>query len=146
MKSKICALLIMVIYFTLSSCMVSSNVDDDLIITYGIPYYNTEGLIVYYTYYNEYYYPYYYHNRYYFHKYPQPLPPHKARKYRPVPRNFYKYETPHRHYITPPHRTTRYSRPNPHINGYRQHSNINRNGGFNRPIRPTNPNKTMIRK
>jgi hypothetical protein len=77
------------------------DVDVNLIITYGTPIYNAEGLLTYYIYRDLYYYPYIYNNRYHFHRYTRPLPPHRHHHVAP-PRSG-GHVTPQR----PPHHTTR---------------------------------------
>ena len=100
--------LIMCIAITSCSTMAYAQTDEcvigtDVIITYGTPYYNNDGLLLYYMYRNLFYYPYYY-NGWYFRYYRRPLPP---SSYRPLPRDFYRH-TP-RYYHTRPQ--MRYSRP-----------------------------------
>ena len=104
MKKIIGILISLIMCITLSSCVTtaSAQVDDmyddvdiSVVVTYGTPFYNTEGLVIYYLYRNMFYYPYYYHNRYYLHRYSRPLPPNRLWRYRPVHRDFYKnYQPP----------------------------------------------------
>ena len=146
MKKIISILSALLLCFTFYSCVTSTyaqtddmydDVDVNVIITYGTPYYNTNGLLLYYMYRDMYYYPYYYNNTYYFHRYYRPLPPHRMGRYKPIPRDFYKHGNIYRHH--------KYSRPNT----YRQHSipnthrhnsqlNHNRHNFGNRGIRPNN--------
>ena len=109
MKKIFSILIAMTLCFIMSSCVteVQAQVDDvyynddidiNLVITYGTPFYNAEGLIIYYVYRDMYYYPYYYHNRYYFHRYRSPLPRHRMGIYKPVPRDFYRHHHHHRHF------------------------------------------------
>ena len=125
--------------FTLTSCVKTAqaqiddvyddNVDINLVITYGTPYYNVDGLLLYYIYDNLYYYPYYYHNRYYLHRYHRPIPPHWRNRYRPVPRDFYKHNPHHDKHFgghKPKHKWGNGNGSRPH-NGNGVHGN--RNGG-----------------
>ena len=119
MKKIIGILAALMMCFTLSSCvtyaqtqvddMYDDNIDISVVVSYGTPYYNAEGLLLYYIYRDMYYYPYYYHNRYYLHRYHRPLPPKRMRAYRPVPRDFYRNNRPpHGHNgVTPPPRNGR---------------------------------------
>ena len=92
---------------SLTSCVTSAyaqvddiydNVDFSVVVTYGVPYYNAEGLILYYLYRDMYYYPYYYNNRFYFHRYRHPLPPERLHRYHPMPRGSHG----HGHVAPPP--------------------------------------------
>ena len=103
MKKLANILIAIAMMFTLTSCVTSVQAQTDdmyddvtinTVITLGVPYYNADGLIIYYLYRNMYYYPYYYGHRYYFHRYTNPLPPSHLRHYRPIPRNYF-----HRHPI-----------------------------------------------
>lgn len=129
MKKIIGILAALMMCFTLSSCItpaqaqidgVYDGVSVDVVIGYGTPIYNAEGLLMYYIYRDLYYYPYIYNNRYYFHRYYKPLPPDR---YRPVPRDFYRHYQPHHghggHYA--PH----------HHGSPNRHPNVNHGG--NRP-------------
>ena len=152
MKKIFSILIALAMCFTLSSCMVSAQaqiddmydeVDIRLIVSYGTPYYTTDGLLMYYIYRNMYYYPYYYNNRYYLHRYSKPLPPNRMRMYRPVPRDFYKHAPLHRNHTTPRNnnpqtRTNPNARPNGGIrSNANTRPNINRGGGnMNRPTPP----------
>ena len=154
MKKIIGILAALMMCFTLNSCVTSAQAqiddmyDDDvnisLIITYGTPYYNTEGLLLYYIYRDMYYYPYYYHNRYYFHRYSKPLPPRIYReRYRPIPRDAFSHHRPNvRHDNRPPRphgnaRPSRNNQPRPNMDRPTQRPN-NNNGN----VRPTNPSRT----
>ena len=130
MKKIIGILVALMMCFTLSSCVTEvqaqaddiyydDNIDVRLVITYGTPYYNAEGLILYYVYHNMYYYPYFYNDRYYFHRYHSPLPRHRLGVYKPVPRDFYKHGQPPprhhgnvRHHENPPRNRNVSPRPN----------------------------------
>ena len=155
MKKIIGILAALMMCFTLSSCVVTAQADDmyddvdiSLVITYGTPYYDTEGLLLYYIYRDMFYYPYYYHNRYYLHRYSRPLPPQVYReRYRPIPRDAFRNH--HRHNDRPnvrhdnhppkPHGDTRPNgnhKPRPNTNQSRPTPNVNRSGniGGNRPM------------
>lgn len=178
MKKIIGILAALMMCFTLSSCVTAAqaqvdgayddDVDISVVVTYGTPYYNTEGLLLYYIYRDMFYYPYYYHNRYYLHRYHRPLPPERMRMYkpvprdfyrhepprryhrplppermrmyRPVPRDFYRHEPPRRYHVTPPNRSTQHMRPNTHPTQPRPNGNIRPNGGMrpNTNVRPNN--------
>ena len=126
-----------VLCFTLSSCITTAqaqiddvyddNVDINLVITYGTPYYNVEGLLLYYIYDNLYYYPYYYHNRYYLHRYSRPIPPHWRNRYRPVSRDFYKHNRHDRHFGNhpPKHRWDNHGNVRPPRNNGKHNHNGN---------------------
>jgi hypothetical protein len=93
MKKFISLILALMMCISLTSCVTTAyaQTDDEVsdvnvVITYGTPYYNSNGLLLYYIYRDLYYYPYYYNNRWHFRHYTRPLPP---RHYRPIPRNFY---------------------------------------------------------
>jgi hypothetical protein len=110
MKKIISIILGLVMCISLTSCVTTASaqiddmyddVDVNLIITYGTPIYNAEGLLTYYIYRDLYYYPYIYNNRYHFHRYIRPLPPHRHHHVAP-PRSG-GHVTPQR----PPHHTTR---------------------------------------
>ena len=152
MKKIISILAALIMCFTLSSCVTEAqaqvdgvydgNVDISLVITYGTPYYNAEGLLLYYIYRDMYYYPF-YDNGWYFRYYSRPLPP---RYYRLVPRDFYNHHRQHHphHHVTPPNRGHHNTRPNG--GGTHTQPNTHRNdmmhyGGHRPSIRP-NPNNT----
>jgi len=131
MKKIIGILAALMMCFTLSSCVtpaqaqidgVYDDVSVDVVIGYGTPIYNTEGLLMYYIYRDLYYYPYIYNNRYYFHRYHRPLP---LDRYRPLPRDFYRHYQPHhghgRHYILHHGSPNRHPSIN-HGGTYRPHS------------------------
>ena len=177
MKKIISVLAVLMICFTLSSCVTAAqaqvdrvyyddNVDISVVVTYGTPYYNTEGLLLYYIYRDMFYYPYYYNNRYYLHRYHRPLPPERMRMYKPVPRDFYRHEPPRRYHVTPPNRSTQHMRPNIHPtqprpngnvrpnanhrpnSGMRPHTNIrpnyNRGGNVDRPMTPRSSTRATV--
>ena len=142
MKKIISILITLLMCVSLSSCIATmqaqnddvydDDVDINVVVTYGTPYYNSSGLLLYYLYRDYYYYPFYYNNRYYFHRYHRPLPPSRMNRYRyrPVPRDFYRHRPPHRYHVTPPNRSTYHIRPNsnyrPNIGNHRYN---NRNIG-----------------
>ena len=120
MKKIISIILGLVMCMTLTSCVTTASaqiddmyddVDVNLIITYGTPIYNAEGLLTYYIYRDLYYYPYIHNNRYYFHRYTRPLPPHRHHHVAP-PRSG-GHVTPHRtpHHTTRPNIGSRPTRP-----------------------------------
>ncbi len=81
--------------------------DVDVIITYGTPFYNSNGLLLYYFYRDLYYYPFYSSNHWYFRPYNRPV-----HHYRPVPRDFYKHRPNvynRRHYHSIPNIRHRYN-------------------------------------
>ena len=118
MKKIIAFILALTIHISLVSCVTSSYADDDVdvnvVISYGTPYYNESGLLMYYIYNNRYYYPYYHLNRWHLRHYARPLPP---RSYRPVHRDFYRHRPYHR----------------PNVGGNRGFGNHRPNGGHMRP-------------
>ena len=142
MKKIIIFILGLMMCFTLSSCVTTAqaqvddmydDVDISVVVIYGTPYYNAEGLLLYYIYRDMFYYPYYYNNRYYFHRYSRPLPPHIYRdRYRPIPRgNFRHHGQPNINHNPRPNNGVK-----PNGNGHkpnvtRPNTNINRGG--NRP-------------
>ena len=159
MKKIIGILAALMMCFTLNSCVTSAQAqiddmyDDDvnisLIITYGTPYYDTEGLLLYYIYRDMFYYPYYYHNRYYFHRYSKPLPPHIYReRYRPIPRNAFNHHRPNvRHYNRPPRphgdaRPNRNHQPKPNVDRPTQRPN---NGNVRPNTNQTRPTPNINR-
>lgn len=98
MKKVIIFILGLMMCISMSSCVTTAYaqtddemVDVNVVVTYGTPYYNSDGLLLYYVFRDLYYYPYYYGNRWYFRHYSRPLPP---RTYRPLPRDFYNHK-PH---------------------------------------------------
>lgn len=121
MKKNIFILMMLITSWMLTSCATDAVITTDIpspsvIITYGIPYYDS-GRIVYYNYHGAYYYPYYYNNRYCFHRYPNRVRPpyhHPNYNYRPRPNHP--------------------SRPNYNHNGNRP--NHRPNGNFNHGHRP----------
>lgn len=156
MKKIIGILTALMMCFTLNSCVTSAQAqiddmyDDDvnisLIITYGTPYYDTEGLLLYYIYRDMFYYPYYYHNRYYFHRYSRPLPPQVYReRYRPIPRDAFRHHRPNvRHNNRPPRpnrdvRPSRNNQPRPNVNRPNNNGNVRPN--TNQPRPNTNINR-----
>lgn len=112
MKKFITLLMAIAVALLTTSCVTSvcaqtddlyeSNVDFNVVITYGTPYYNTEGLLLYYIYRNMYYYPYYYGERWYFRPYYYPRP---FGYCKPLPRDFYRHRPIH-HYSHYSHRIT----------------------------------------
>jgi hypothetical protein len=105
---------------SLSSCITAVSAQDDryngevdasVVVSYGTPVLNTDGLIIYYVYRDWYYYPYYIDNRYYFHRYRRVLPPNDfSRRYKPIPRERFHPRPHHRPHVVPP-------RPNHHHHG-----------------------------
>jgi hypothetical protein len=137
MKKIFSFLVALAMSISLSSCVTTAVAQDDafddgvkttVIISYGTPFLNDDGLIMYYYYRGWYYYPYYIGDRYCFHRYRRVLPPqHFGNWYRPIPRGHF-HQRPHmpRH-VAPP-------RQNHHGGGmYRPH-NPNMNGGGHRPM------------
>jgi len=96
----------------------SNGIDFDVIISYGTPIYDAEGLLTYYIYRDLYYYPYYVGNRWYFRGYNRPI-----RHYRPVNRDFYRHRPPVHHHPN----NVRPNRPPVH------HGNVRPNGNTHRP-------------
>ena len=109
MKKIIGFLVSLMLCFTLTSCVTTAaaqiddvyddGIDISLVITYGTPFYNTEGLILYYVYRDMFYYPCFYYDRYYLYRYHRPLPPNRLnrlRGYRPIPRDYYRHNPPPR--------------------------------------------------
>lgn len=103
MKKIIGFLVSLMMCFTLTSCVTTAtaqvddmydDIDVSLVITYGTPFYNTEGLLLYYIYRDMFYYPFIYHDTYYFHRYRHPLPPNRAWRYKPLPKDFYMHHKP----------------------------------------------------
>lgn len=177
MKKIVGILAALIMCFTLSSCVTAAqaqadgvyyddNVDISIVVTYGTPYYNTEGLLLYYIYRDMFYYPYYYNNRYYLHRYHRPLPLERMKMYRPVPRYFYKHKPPRRYHVAPLNRSTYHMRPNTHStqsrpnrnvrpnanyrpnSGMRPHTNIrpnyNRGGNVGRPMTPRSSTRATV--
>lgn len=162
MKKIFSILIGLAMCFTFSSCITTAtaqiddmydDVDVNLVITYGTPYYNTEGLLLYYIYRDMFYYPYIYNNTYYFHRYYRPLPPNRAWRYKPLPRDFYKHR-PHHNYDRANHH---HPTPNHHHNNGGHHSvrpnsshspnisygNINR-GGHTRMVSPRSSTRATV--
>ena len=134
MKKLMTLLVGLTMVFSLTSCvttaqaqMIDEDVDATLVIRYGTPYYDAEGLLLYFLYNDLYYYPYYFSDGWYFRYYSRPLHP---GYYRPVPRDFYTrrpYHTPHyRHHSAPP-------RP--------RYNNILRRGGSHGTHQPSHGNR-----
>ena len=121
----------LVMSFSLTSCVTAAyaQLDDEadisVIVSNGTPYYNTDGLLMYYIYRDLYYYPYYYNNGWHFRHYARPLPP---RHHRPVPRDFYHHR---------PHQPSYHHTPHP---GGTHRPDINRGGHAHRHV-PNNINR-----
>jgi len=156
MKKVFSFIITLVMCLSLTSCVTTAEaqtdgvyvstdgVDVDVIITYGTPYYDAEGLLLYYIYRNYYYYPFYTADRWYFRAYSRPL-----RYVRPYPRDFYRHR-PHVNHGRPYVGSHNNHRPN--VGNHRPNSNIhrpsistrpqsrpqinNRGGGFSRPSSP----------
>ena len=122
MKKIISFILGLVMCISLTSCVTTASaqiddmyddVDVNLIITYGTPIYNAEGLLTYYIYRDLYYYPYIHNNRYYFHRYTRPLPPPRHHRHHVTPPRIGGHVTPHRplHHTTRPNIGSRPTRP-----------------------------------
>lgn len=139
MKKVFSFIITFVMCLSLTSCVTTAEaqtdgvyvstdgVDVDVIITYGTPYYNTDGLLLYYIYRNYYYYPFYTADRWYFRAYSRPL-----RYARPYPRDFYRHRPPVNH-----------GRPHdarPPRDNHRPNGNVRPNGGGNRPNGTIRPN------
>ena len=58
--------------------------DVSMVVRVGTPYYNVDGMLVYYIYRGMYYYPFYSNGRYCFHRYVRPVPRHLRHRYVPV--------------------------------------------------------------
>ena len=141
MKKIISFILGLMMCISLSSCVTTAyaQTDDELVdvnvvVTYGTPYYDANGLLLYYFYRDLYYYPYYYGNRWYFRHYIRPLPP---RAYRAVPRDFYN----HRPHVS--HNRPHVTLHRPHMGGNRGFGNHRPNIGSHKPngghMRPSTP-------
>ena len=93
------------VMFSFNSCVTSAyacetdDIDVNVVIRYGTPYYY-EGSLLYYVYDGWYYYPYVVNNRYYYHRYSKPLPYHMHHfSNRPVRHHMsstYRIQTHHR--------------------------------------------------
>ena len=154
MKKIIAILTVLMMCFTLSSCVTTAqaqvddmydDVDIEVVVTYGTPYYNAEGLLLYYIYRDLYYYPYFYHDRYYLHRYYRPLPPNRMGRYRPVPRDFYKHNQHHRYHNGHgmSHHSNRHHNVNPR--GMGDHNmKHNRNNRPNNNVTPRGSNHNRI--
>lgn len=139
MKKIIGILAALMMCFTLSSCItpaqaqidgVYDNVSIDVIIGYGRPIYDAEGLLMYYIYRDLYYYPYIYNNKYYFHRYYRPLPPNR---YAHVPRDFHRHYAPQRGGIYTPHHNHGGGHYAPHHGSPNRHPSMNNGGNRPRP-------------
>ena len=165
MKKIIGILAMLMMLFTLSSCVTAAqaqvdavydvyddDVDVNVVITYGTPYYNAEGLLLYYMYRDMFYYPYIYNNMYYFHRYSRPLPYNRYyRYYRPLPRDFHRHHSYGRghHEFGRNHRFDNHRHGNiapPRGNGH-QRPNIQHNGHNRQRIesRPMTPQRRLDR-
>ena len=161
MKKIIGILAALMMCFTLSSCVVTAQADDmyddvdiSLVVTYGTPYYDTEGLLLYYIYRDMFYYPYYYHNRYYFHRYSRPLPPQVYReRYRPIPRDDFNRHMPNVRHDGHFPKSNRNARPNrnnkPRLDmdrpTQRPNNNARPNTNQTRPTPNVRPNTSQSR-
>jgi hypothetical protein len=137
------------ILFSMSSCAVGAyaqdevyyesidgDVDINIVIRYGTPYYY-DGSILYYSYNGWYYYPYYLNNSYYYYRYTRPLPPPRY-GHRFVPRRgdrpYYGGYRHHKYSRVDGHRGhggVRPSRPNvsPRVNGGHRSGSVPRISG-----------------
>lgn len=122
MKKIISIIATLIMCMTLSSCLTTTaaeydgyyygnKVDVNILVTYGKPFYNAEGLLLYYLYNNMYYYPYYTGGVYYFYRYHKPLPMDRLRWHRPIPRDFYRKSPTHVHQYNRPS-----VQPRPNVN------------------------------
>jgi hypothetical protein len=163
MKKILSILAALMICFSLSSCVTAAHaqIDDmydsydvNVVVTYGIPYYNADGLVLYYLYRDIFYYPFFHNNRYYLRPYRKPLPPSGARGYRPIPRDYHFGEPPHRGHggaATPPpikpnndvYRVVPRTNENGH-NTYRVTPNT-RDGKPNIPTKPNEDVKANVK-
>jgi hypothetical protein len=148
MKKLMTLLVGLTMVFSLTSCvttaqaqMIDEGIGATLVIRYGTPYYNAEGLLLYFFYNDMYYYPYYFNDGWYFRYYRRPL---SSWYYRPVPRGFYTrrpYHTPHVHHATPP-RGGHHGINQPHhgthqpSHGNRLPQSQHRHGTYNNGTRP----------
>lgn len=156
MKKILSILAALMICFSLSSCITTAQaqIDDmydtydvNLVVTYGIPHYNTEGLVLYYFYRDIFYYPFFHNNRYYLRPYRKPLPPSGARGYRPVPRDYHFGAEPPRRpqNVAPPMRggeNTYRVIPRPNDNGNNTYRITPNTKGDNRNL-PIKPNEDV---
>jgi hypothetical protein len=138
MKKLMTLLVGLTMAFSLTSCVttaqaqIDEDVDATLVIRYGTPYYNADGLLLYFIYRNMYYYPYYSYDGWYFRYNREPLI-----YYKPVPRYFYKrrpYRAPQYRYHSAPPRGGHYGNHHPHHSTHQppQH----RHGTYNNGTRP----------
>ncbi len=152
MKKIIGILAALIMCITLNSCVTAAqaqiddmydDVDISLVITYGTPFYDTDGLLLYYIYRDMFYYPYYYHNRYYFHRYSRALPTHVYReRYRPVPRDVFRHHSPnvrHKNHPPKPHKDVRPNR------NHQPRTNVRPNTNQRRPTPNVKPNTNQSR-
>lgn len=136
MKKILAILTTLIMCITLSSCVMTAqaqteddlyydNIDVNVIVTNGRPYFNTNGYILYWVYRDLYYYPYYYNDRLYLHRYHRPLPPHRMNRYIPI----------HRNTFTP--KVQRYNHRNAHITrpNTNMHWHVTNGRGNNQPMR-----------
>lgn len=136
------------IYTESSVDIVQSNVDYNLVIRFGTPYYYN-GSILYYLYEGLYYYPYYYNNYWYFRVYRHPFSHLGYRPYFRPHRYDYRF---YRDYHHPRgwYRDSRYHHNgnhngNTHGRTYDRPHHNDRGGTINRPNRPQNSNRTLNR-
>jgi hypothetical protein len=130
-----------------------SNVNVDVVISYGVPVYDEAGFVLYYLYKGWYYYPYWITDRYYFHIYRHPLGMDYYRRwYRPVPRDFHRHfhydRVPRAH---KPHHSGRIhhdgGRMRPHNGNIHNRPSVGHrpSGNHNRPIPNINRGNNMHR-
>jgi uncharacterized membrane protein YgcG len=150
MKKIFGFILVLAMGLSLTSCAVtaeaqtediyvsSNGVDVNVIVTYGTPYYNADGFLLYYIYRNYYYYPYFLNDRWYFRSYSRPL-----RYARPVPRDFYRHRPPvnhRRHHDARPPRGNHHHNGNVRPNVQPPRGGGRPNGGVRQPSVNTRPN------
>ena len=138
MKKIISILATLIMCLTLSSCLATTamqhesgyydnDVDVNVLISYGVPHYNSNGMLMYFVYRDMYYYPYYSGGVYSFHRFTRILPMDRLGTYRPIPRDFYR-KTPS--YVHHDRVGIRHHKPNI------QHKPNNRNVNGNKPNLP----------
>lgn len=94
MRRLIISIFVLAACISISSCVMTASAQTDgeyvvesdvsIVLNAGTPYYNVDGLLVYYIYRGMYYYPFYSNGRYYLHRYARPVPRHLRHHYAPV--------------------------------------------------------------